>query len=86
MNHTFTVRGIIPAVALFIVMGAIVPCVFAGNGVLGQVDLVGSTKVEETSGVWVDGQYVGYLRELKGSKKFFSFPASTKSPCARADI
>lgn len=46
----------------------------AGNGVLGQVDLVGATKVEETSGVWIDGQYVGYLRELKGSKKILLLP------------
>jgi hypothetical protein len=74
MNHTFTVRGVVSTVALFILMAAIVPCVFAGNGVLGQVDLVGSTKVEETSGVWVDGQYVGYLRELKGSKKILLLP------------
>jgi hypothetical protein len=31
-------------------------------------------KVEETSGVWIDGQYVGYLRELKGSKKILLLP------------
>jgi len=44
------------------------------NNVLGQVDLVGATKVERTSGVWIDGQYVGYLRELKGSKKILLLP------------
>jgi len=46
----------------------------AGNDVLGQVDLVGATKVERTSGVWIDGQYVGYLNELKGSKKLLLLP------------
>lgn len=46
----------------------------AGNDVLGQVDLIGATKVEQTSGVWIDGQYVGYLRELKGSKKILLLP------------
>jgi len=51
-----------------------VPTLLAGNGVLGQVDLMGATKVEETSGVWIDGQYVGYLRELKGSKKILLLP------------
>jgi hypothetical protein len=51
-----------------------VPALRAGNGVLGQVDLVGATKVEETSGVWIDGQYVGYLGELKGSKKILLLP------------
>jgi hypothetical protein len=37
--------------------------------VLGEVELVGASKVERTSGVWVDGQYVSHLKELKGSKK-----------------
>ena len=50
------------------------PAVQAGNDVLGQVDLVGATKVEQTSGVWIDGQYVGYLQELKGSKKILLLP------------
>jgi hypothetical protein len=46
----------------------------AGNDVLGQIDLEGATKVEKDAGVWVDGQYVGYLRELKGSKKILLLP------------
>jgi uncharacterized membrane protein len=50
------------------------PFLHAGNDVLGKVDLVGATKVEQTSGVWIDGQYVGYLGELKGSKKVLLLP------------
>ncbi len=46
----------------------------AENGVLGEVELVGASKVENTSGVWIDGQYVGYLNELKGSKKLLLLP------------
>ena len=46
----------------------------AQNKVLGEVELVGASKVENTSGVWVDGQYVGYLSELKGSKKLLLLP------------
>jgi hypothetical protein len=46
----------------------------AKNEVLGEVELVGATKVEKTSGVWVDGQYLGYLKELKGSKKILLLP------------
>jgi hypothetical protein len=42
--------------------------------ILGEVELVGTSKVEKTSGVWVDGQYVGYLKELKGSKKILLLP------------
>jgi hypothetical protein len=46
----------------------------AGNDVLGEIQLLGATKVERTSGVWVDGQYLGYLPELKGSKKILLLP------------
>src|SRR5947199_6123153 len=42
---------------------------YAGNDVLGELQLEGASKVEKTSGVWIDGQYLGYLEELKGSKK-----------------
>jgi hypothetical protein len=45
-----------------------------GNDVLGEVQFEGKTKVEKTSGVWVDGQYVGYLNELKLSKKVLLLP------------
>ena len=60
--------------------------VHAGNEVMGEVQFEGKSKVEKTSGVWIDGQYVGYLKELKGSKKCFSYPESTLSPCAKTAI
>lgn len=50
------------------------PTLRADNKVLGEVELEGASKVENTSGVWVDGQYVGYLNELKGSKKLLLLP------------
>jgi len=46
----------------------------ARNDILGEIKLVGATKVERTSGVWVDGLYLGYLKELKGSKKILLLP------------
>jgi hypothetical protein len=46
----------------------------AENEVLGEIELVGASKVEKTSGVWIDRQYVGYLNELKGSKKLLLLP------------
>src|SRR6202166_3429494 len=52
----------------------VIPALYAQNKVLGEVELVGDSKVEKTSGVWVDGQYVGYLGELKGSKKLLLLP------------
>jgi hypothetical protein len=73
MNTFSTVRGVL---FLFIIFCSAIftPFLHAGNDVLGQVDLVGATKVEQTSGVWIDGQYVGYLSELKGSKKLLLLP------------
>ena len=47
---------------------------YAGNEVMGELIFEGKSKVEKTSGVWVDGQYVGYLKELKGSKKILLLP------------
>jgi len=47
---------------------------YAGNEVMGELIFEGKSKVEKTSGVWVDGQYVGYLKELKGSKKVLLLP------------
>ncbi|MFZ1051180.1 MAG: PEGA domain-containing protein [Candidatus Sulfotelmatobacter sp.] len=73
MNFPSKVWGVVCLLAVFSSL-TFVPTLHAGNGVLGQVDLVGATKVEETSGVWIDGQYVGYLRELKGSKKILLLP------------
>jgi hypothetical protein len=62
------------------IVGSLIAClfivypVFAQNQVLGEVEFKGATKVEKTSGVWVDSQYVGYLKELKGSKKIMLLP------------
>lgn len=46
----------------------------AQNDVLGTLQFEGKTDVEKTSGVWVDEQYVGYLKELTGSKKVLLLP------------
>jgi hypothetical protein len=60
--------------ALLYVLCIFVTPLHAGNDVLGEIQFVGATKVEKTSGVWIDGQYVGYLKELKGSKKILLLP------------
>ncbi len=46
----------------------------AANAVMGEIQFEGKSRVEKTSGVWVDGEYVGYLKELKGSKKVLLLP------------
>jgi PEGA domain len=46
----------------------------AENKIMGQVNFVPATKVEKNAGIWVDGQYVGYVDELKGNKKIVLLP------------
>jgi len=46
----------------------------SGSKVLGEIKLDGVSKVEKEAGVWVDGNYVGYLKELKGDKKLLLLP------------
>lgn len=44
------------------------------NQAMGELQFTGTTKVENDSGLWVDGQYVGFLKELKGDKKIMLSP------------
>src|SRR5438046_10092898 len=46
----------------------------AQSQVLGEVKLVGKTKADKTSGAWVDGQYLGYVMELKDDKQILLMP------------
>lgn len=50
------------------------PSAAQNNRVLGQVEIQGKTNADKTSGVWVDGQYVGFVKELKGDKKLLLLP------------
>jgi hypothetical protein len=50
------------------------PTSYARNEVLGEIQLEGAGKVAKDSGVWVDGQYLGYLKELKGTKRILLLP------------
>ena len=63
-------------VALWFALALRIFC--AGNEVLGELQLDGATRVERTSGVWIDGQYLGFLDELKGSKKILLLPGTHK--------
>lgn len=44
------------------------------NRVMSEIQFEGKSNVEKSSGVWVDGQYVGYLSELKGAKQVLLLP------------
>jgi len=47
---------------------------FAQDKVMGEVRFDGETQLDRDSGVWIDGEYVGYVKELKGNKKVLLLP------------
>src|ERR1700758_5884605 len=47
---------------------------YAENRVLAEVRFVAHNSAEKTAGVWVDGQYVGYVKELNGDRKMLLLP------------
>lgn len=61
---------------ILLFVGALLASVSANgnNEVLGEIHFVADNEPAKTAGVWVDGQYVGYLNELKGSKKLLLLP------------
>ena len=60
---------------VLLLVSALLPALmYAGNDVMGEIQFEGKSHVEKTSGVWVDGEYIGYLKELKGSKKVLLLP------------
>jgi len=44
------------------------------NKIMGRVDFIATEKADKSAGVWVDGQYVGHVSELKGDKKVLLLP------------
>jgi PEGA domain len=46
----------------------------AENRLLAEVHFVAHNNAEKTAGVWVDGQYVGYVKELTGDKQVLLMP------------
>ena len=64
-------KGALTILAFSLLLSALT---YAQNQVTGQVQITGKTKIDKTSGVWVDGQYVGYVKELRGNKKVLLLP------------
>jgi hypothetical protein len=46
----------------------------AENQVMAELHFVTHNRAEKTAGVWIDGQYVGYAKELNGNKKVLLLP------------
>src|SRR6202050_362125 len=56
------------------------------NSVEGEVQFVGSNKAEKSAGVWIDGQYVGYVSELKDEKKVLLLPGHHEISVRQTEI
>ena len=65
---------------LCLLLGSIPP--YAQNQVLGEVQFVSKTKVEKTSGVWIEGNMSAMSESLRRTRKFCFCPASMRFLCA----
>jgi hypothetical protein len=68
--------GISPLAVLvsYFTLTLMVAPLMAQTTVLGELTFKGASKVENSSGVWIDGKYVGYLSELWGPKRILLLP------------
>jgi hypothetical protein len=60
--------------ALFFPLLALAQQAKPGNQIMGELGFTASTKPDKTAGVWVDGQYVGFVNELRDDKKILLLP------------
>jgi PEGA domain-containing protein len=81
----FRLRRFVPVMAALILFFSPAGS-YAENRVMGEVQFEGVTKVERDSGVWIDGQYVGYLKELKGDKKVMLLPGEHEISVRQAGL
>lgn len=44
------------------------------NKVMGELQFIAVTQADKHCGIWIDGQYVGYLGELKGDRQVVLLP------------
>lgn len=66
-------RRCLPAI---LVVLAIVGLACAEDRVQSELKFIPHNKAEKTAGVWVDGQYVGFVKELTGDKKIVLLPGN----------
>ena len=62
-------RRIMPVVVILLI-----GVVCAQDRVQSELRFAAHSKDEKTAGVWVDGQYVGFVKELAGDKKLMLLP------------
>lgn len=62
------------ALLLGLALGSISSAAWAVNPLLGKVEISPASRVERDAGVWVDGQYMGYVRHLSGKDRLVLLP------------
>jgi len=60
--------------ALFCILLAAPRSAAQDSKVMGELKFKGATGVEKDAGVWIDGGYLGYVKELKGDKTLLLLP------------
>lgn len=74
MSKVTALRSVAACCALCWLLLAHPPVSAQSSEVMGEVRFEGDTQLDRDSGVWVDGQYLGYVKELKGKKKVMLLP------------
>ncbi len=64
------------SLAAILVVLAMVGLACAEDRVQSELKFIPHNKAEKTAGVWVDGQYVGFVKELTGDKKIVLLPGN----------
>jgi len=70
----FRWMGALAILVSYFTLTPLVAPLLAQTTILGELTFKGASKVEKTSGVWIDGKYVGYLGELWGPKRILLIP------------
>src|ERR1700730_10156148 len=73
-NHRQRWIGVLAVLVAFFTFNSMITPLSAQTTILGELTFKGASKVEKTSGVWIDGKYVGYLGELWGPKRILLIP------------
>ena len=61
-------------VQVFLGIMLLIPAMSAEERVQSELRFTAHTKDEKTAGVWVDGQYMGFVKELEGNNKLKLLP------------
>jgi hypothetical protein len=74
MSKLLILRSKVVYAAHFCLVIIVGICSAQESKVMGEVRFEGATKLEKDSGVWIDRDYVGFLKELHGDKKVMLLP------------